>query len=51
MVSLIPLPQRFYTSARDCIQQLLQLVYLIGNNAAEGENNIEYAIDNSYPMN
>ena len=41
----------FYTSTRDCIQQLLQLVYLNGNNAAEGENNIENAIANSYPMN
>ena len=27
----------------------LQLAYLNGNNAAEGENNIKYA--NSYPMN
>ena len=27
----------------------LQLVYLNGNNAAEGENNIKYG--NSYPMN
>ena len=27
----------------------LKLVYLNGNNAAEGENNIKYA--NSYPMN
>ena len=27
----------------------LLLVYLNGNNAAEGENNIKYA--NSYPMN
>ena len=28
---------------------ILKLVYLNGNNAAEGENNIKYA--NSYPMN
>ena len=28
---------------------ILLLVYLNGNNAAEGENNIKYA--NSYPMN
>ena len=27
----------------------IELVYLNGNNAAEGENNIKYA--NSYPMN
>ena len=27
----------------------LKLVYLNGNNAAEGENNIKYV--NSYPMN
>ena len=27
----------------------IKLVYLNGNNAAEGENNIKYA--NSYPMN
>ena len=30
-------------------QLAIQLVYLNGNNAAEGENNIKYA--NSYPMN
>ena len=28
---------------------IIKLVYLNGNNAAEGENNIKYA--NSYPMN
>ena len=28
---------------------IFKLVYLNGNNAAEGENNIKYA--NSYPMN
>ena len=28
---------------------IVKLVYLNGNNAAEGENNIKYA--NSYPMN
>ena len=40
--------------ALPCISLLLTtiiiiLVYLNGNNAAEGENNIKYA--NSYPMN
>ena len=35
----------------DCIMTALfgKLVYLNGNNAAKGENNIKYA--NSYPMN
>ena len=32
-----------------CQANTVLLVYLNGNNAAEGENNIKYA--NSYPMN
>ena len=33
----------------NCTKAINRLVYLNGNNAAEGENNIKYA--NSYPMN
>ena len=38
-----------YKFAHTWVIQLVQLVYLNGNNAAEGENNIKYA--SSYPMN
>ena len=39
----------FVSSARDENTKRTKLVYLYGNNAAEGENNIKYA--SSYPMN
>ena len=39
----------FVSSTRDENTKRTKLVYLNGNNAAEGENNIKYA--SSYPMN
>ena len=39
----------FWPLVIQLVWYILKLVYLNGNNAAEGENNIKYA--NSYPMN
>ena len=45
----LPLLNKRTSFAVMCQCYVIKLVYLNGNNAAEGESNIKYA--NSYPMN